>query len=81
MEDHTCGKCLYWLPFDGHTQRGYCRLNPPCVPDEHSGRMLPDGSGRIVKRCQWPVTEQEQYCAQFKQAAGQATKGGAELWA
>jgi len=79
MSDYGCGKCAYWLLIDGTAHLGYCRFNPPCVPDEHSGHMLSNGSGIIVKHCNWPVTKQDQYCAQFKRAKAPSTKEGSEL--
>ena len=80
MGDCTCGECRYWLLIDGNGKLGYCRFNPPSIPDESSGRALPDGSGVVVKRCNWPVTRQAQYCAQFKRAEGPSTEAGSELW-
>jgi hypothetical protein len=80
MADYNCGECKYWLLIADNDSLGYCRFNPPSIPEESSGRQLPDGSGRIVKRCNWPVTKQAQYCAQFKQAKGPSTNVGLELW-
>jgi hypothetical protein len=80
MPDKECCECTYWLPFDGHINFGYCRFNPPTIPNGTVDVTPPNGTQKNVTLCVWPVTEQSNYCAQFKQATVPAKTEYNESW-